>query len=381
MSYALVVGLMGVVLAQPASPAAEQRHEFDEQLMGMSFRIVVYSADPDTANRAARRAFERIQQLNDVLSDYQEDSELSLLGKTSGSGTAVPLSHDLERVLRAACNLADQTKGAFDPTVGPLTRLWRRTRRSRQLPQPEVLAKARERVGHRHLELAADRPVAELKVAGMQLDLGGIAVGYAIDRAMETLAAEGIRSALIDGSGDILVSAPPPGSEGWRIGVAPLEPEAPPSQYLLLKHAAVTTSGDAFQYVEIGGQRYSHIVDPQTGLGLTSQLSATVIASDCTQADSLATAVCVLGTKAGLELIANTPKSAALVMQRTARGTETATSPDWRRWVLPAPAPGEARGKPPSQVPNRSPRRSPSQSPVPAPALEPVRPPSPGRQP
>lgn len=136
MSYALVVGLVGVVLAQPASPAAEQRHEFHEQLMGMSFRIVVYSADPDTANRASRRAFERIQQLNDILSDYQEDSELSLLGKTSGSGTEVPLSDDLDRVLRAAVDLAGQTNGAFDPTVGPLTRLWRRTRRSRQLPPP-----------------------------------------------------------------------------------------------------------------------------------------------------------------------------------------------------------------------------------------------------
>jgi thiamine biosynthesis lipoprotein len=348
--------LVGVVLAQPASPAAEQRHEFHEQLMGMSFRIVVYSADPDTANRASRRAFERIQQLNDILSDYQEDSELSLLGKTSGSGTEVPLSDDLDRVLRAAVDLAGQTNGAFDPTVGPLTRLWRRTRRSRQLPPPDVLAKARERVGYRHLRLGADRPIAELKVAGMQLDLGGIAVGYAIDRAMETLAAEGIGSALIDGSGDILVSDPPPGSEGWRIGVAPLESEAPPSQYLLLKRAAVTTSGDAFQHVDIGGNRYSHIVDPQTGLGLTSQISATVIAPDCTQADSLATAVCVLGQKAGFELIAKTPKAAALVMQRTAKGTETAESRDWRRWVAPASPPDEALNKGPRKGPAEAPR-------------------------
>jgi len=336
----LAAGILALAFGQSNPPVAHQRYEFDEQLMGMNFRIVVYSADPGTANRAVRRAYERIQQLNDVLSDYQEDSELSLLGKLSGSGRPVPLSRDLDRVLRAAIDLAARTQGAFDPTVGPLTRLWRRTRRSRELPSDEILARARERVGYTNLLLDPHQPQAELRVSGMQLDLGGIAVGYAIDQAMETLRAEGICSALIDGSGDILVSDPPPGTVGWRIGVAPLEHDTAPSQHLLLKRAAVTTSGDAFQYVEIAGQRYSHIVDPQTGLGLTTQIAATVVASDCTQADSLATALCVLGPEAGLKLISETKATAALILQRTAGRTVTHESPKWRLWVSPV-TPGQ----------------------------------------
>jgi thiamine biosynthesis lipoprotein len=117
---------------------------------------------------------------------------------------------------------------------------------------------------------------------------------------------------MIDASGDIGVSEPPPGASGWRIGIAPLDAKAPPSRYLLLRNAAVTTSGDAFQFVEIADERYSHIVDPSTGLGLSHRSSVTVVAGDCMAADSLATAACVLGPKQGMELIEKTPGAAGL---------------------------------------------------------------------
>jgi thiamine biosynthesis lipoprotein len=155
----------------------------------------------------------------------------------------------------------------------------------------------------------------------MRLDLGGIAAGYAVDEALRVLNAHGITRAMVNGSGDIGVSDPPPGVQGWRIGIAPLEkPDAAPSRYLLLSNAAVTTSGDAFQFVEIGGQRYSHIVDPRTGLGLTDRSSVTVVARDCITADSLATAVSVLGPEKGLELIEATPGAAALIFHLSAGG-------------------------------------------------------------
>src|SRR5437667_11520757 len=146
----------------------------------------------------------------------------------------------------------------------------------------------------------------------MQLDLGGIGKGYAADAALAVLKRHGIHSALVAAGGDIAVSSAPPGQPGWRIAIAPLEPHlgaerGPEIQNLLLCNAAVSTSGDAAQHVEDGGIRYSHIIDPNTGLALTGRSSVTVVARNCTASDGLATAVSVLGPARGLELIRATP--------------------------------------------------------------------------
>ncbi len=149
----------------------------------------------------------------------------------------------------------------------------------------------------------------------MRLDLGGIAMGYTVDEVLKLLAKEGITRALVDASGDIGVNDPPPGQEGWKIGIAPMVPGGPPSRMLVLAHGAVTTSGDAFQYVEIAGKRYSHIINAKTGLGLTDRSAVTVVAPDCITADSLTKAVLVLGPKAGLELIDSKPGIAAMIVR------------------------------------------------------------------
>jgi thiamine biosynthesis lipoprotein len=152
----------------------------------------------------------------------------------------------------------------------------------------------------------------------MKLDLGGIAKGYASSAAIRVLEREGIDRALVAGAGDIAVSGPPPGAEGWKIGVAPVEsPDSPPKRYFFLRHAAVSTSGDAERYVEIDGRRYSHIVDPKTGLGVVDRCSVTVIAPDGGTADGLDTAVYVLGPERGLPLVESTPGAAALIVRLT----------------------------------------------------------------
>jgi thiamine biosynthesis lipoprotein len=283
--------------------------------MGMTFEVTLYAADEATANRAAEAAFRRIAKLNAILSDYDPSSELSRLSDTAGSGQAVKLSDPLWFVLHRSQDLAQRTAGAFDVTVGPLVKLWRRARRQKELPDPKRLAEARAAVGYQHVKLDPVSRTATLARPGMRLDLGGIGAGYAVDQALAVLKEHGIQRAMVDASGDIGVSDPPPGATGWKIGIAPLEkPDGPPSRYLLLSNAAVTTSGDAFQHVEIAGRRYSHIVDPKTGMGLTRPMSVTVIARDCITADSLATAVCVLGPEDGLRLIERTPEAAALIV-------------------------------------------------------------------
>jgi thiamine biosynthesis lipoprotein len=168
----------------------------------------------------------------------------------------------------------------------------------------------------------------------MLLDLGGIAKGYAADEAMSVLKWQGINRALIAAGGDIVVSRPPPGKRGWLIGIAPLEFNGkPPDDYLLLSDAAVSTSGDREQYVEIGGVRYSHIIDPRTGLGVTARSSVTVVAPTGIVADSLATAVSVLGPERGLELINSTAGASGIINQAKGDGVLTFHSKRWKEII------------------------------------------------
>jgi thiamine biosynthesis lipoprotein len=304
-----------LALGGPDAPLS--RYAYSQVQMGMTFELTLYAAEDEAANRAAAAAFQRVARLNVILSDYDPESELSRLSATAGSGQAVKLSEPLWFVLSRAQELSQRSDGAFDITVGPIVRLWRRARRQKELPDPQLLAAARSAVGYEHLKLDPHERTAMLTREGMRLDAGGIGAGYAVDEVLAVLREHGISRAMVNASGDIGVSDPPPNAAGWKIGIAPLDkPDGPPSRYLLLANAAVTTSGDAFQAVEIGGQRYSHIVDPKTGLGLTDPMSVTVVARDCITADSYATAVCVLGPERGLKLIEATPGAAALIVRR-----------------------------------------------------------------
>src|SRR5262249_5151459 len=153
---------------------------------------------------------------------------------------------------------------------------------------------------------------AQLLRPGMKLDLGGIAKGYAADEALKVLKRLGVDRALVAAGGDIAVSGPPPGADGWAVAIAPPgDPGPPPEHRVLFRDAAASTSGDAEQFVEIGGTRYSHIVDPRTGLGLTDRLNVTVVASDGTTADSLTKVVSVLGPERGFKIIEATRGASA----------------------------------------------------------------------
>lgn len=314
LASAVLVSLAGSHAGQPADGPLE-RFEFTERHMGMPVKLVLYAADGNAANMAAKAAYARIAKLDQALSDYLPESELMQLCGTAGSGRAVRVSDDLWNVLARAQQLAQTTDGAFDVTVGPLVRLWRRARREKELPKTEQLADARRVVGFQMLVLDADTHTAMLTEPKMRLDLGGIAAGYAVDEAMHVLKRCGIERALIDASGDIAVSQPPLGQSGWKIGIVGLDPQQQPRHYLLLANQAISTAGDAFQYVEIDGRRYSHIVDPKTGLGLTQSSLVAVVAPDCMTADGLDTAVSVLGPEKGLELIDQTPKAAGLIIR------------------------------------------------------------------
>ncbi len=309
------------------------RFEYTQPHMGTQFKIILYAQTEELAARASQSAFERIARLDATMSDYRENSELTRLSRQAGRGP-VKIGADLFRVLSLSQQFARQTGGAFDVTSGPLIQLWRRARRTRQLPDTGRLTQARKVSGYRKLTLDPLARTARLDRPGMLLDLGGIAKGFAADQAIEVLKRYGIESALVAAGGDIAVSDPPPGADGWVIGVAPLEsPALPPSAYLSLRNAAVSTSGDAEQFVEIGGTRYSHIIDPRTGAALTGHSSVTVVAPDGATSDALATSLSVLGPKRGLNLIDSLNRTGDALAAYFAISTGHFESKSWRKFV------------------------------------------------
>lgn len=278
--------------------------------MGVQARIVLYAPEAQAARTAALAAFDRLAALEDVMSDYRPASELMRLCARSG-GDPVPVSDDLFAVLARAEELARLSDGAFDVTVGPYVRLWRAARRTGRMPAADALAEAAARVGWRHVVLDAAAQTVRLAVPGMQLDLGGIAKGYAIDAALAVLRAHGVDRAYVALGGDVVVGAPPPGEAGWALQVAYADTA---HRHVVLAHAAISSSGDTEQFVEIDGRRYSHVVDPHTGLGLTSRVAATVVAPCATCSDGLATLLTTLGPARGLPLLeAHFPEARAYV--------------------------------------------------------------------
>ena len=276
------------------------RFEYSQRHMGVQVRLVLYAPGEAAAVEAARAAFARIAALEDVMSDYRPTSELMQLSARS-SGPPVPVSADLFTVLAQAQRLARLSGGAFDVTVGPHVRLWRQARKDGRLPDPDVREAAAARVGWTSVRLDSARQTVQLLAPHMQLDLGGIAKGYAADEALEVLRAYGVDQALIEIGGDIAVSGPPPGRDGWRVRIENAQAGRPPDT--TLAYAAISSSGDTAQFVEIDGARYSHVVDPRTGLGLTDRIAVTVVAPSAALSDALATLLSVLGPEQGAAFV------------------------------------------------------------------------------
>jgi len=310
---------------------AVQRFEARRTLMGSEFKVVLYTTDESLARRAWSAAFDRVAQLNDVYTDYEPDSELMRFCAQAG-GPPVQVSPDLYHALESSLAMARRSGGAFDPTINPVGRLWRRARRDGKLPDPEKIAEARALVDWTQLVLEPKARTAQLLKPGMKLDLGGIAKGIAADEALKVLEAHGIDSALVAAAGDIVARGAPPGTDGWRIGVASVDrPEDAPQRFLVLKDAAVSTSGDAERFVVIDGARYSHIVNPKTGLGVRDRASVTVVAPRGATADPLATAVYVLGPEQGGKLVASVKGCSSLFVRLLPDGREeTFEAGDWR---------------------------------------------------
>lgn len=330
----MLVATVALWAIPAASAEPLRRYQAREPHMGVDVTVTLYAPSEAVANDAVKAAFQRIADLNKVFSDYDPESEAMRLCAAKPVGQPVLISEDLFVVLTEARKWSEKTDGAFDVTVGPLVDLWRRSRRLKKLPTAEEIKKAKESVGYKHVRLMSDPPRAALDHENMKLDFGAIAKGYAAEEAVKTLTKIGVRSCLVAIAGDIAAGDAPPDKPGWIVGIAPLAPDSSEAEYYLkLVNACVSTSGDSYQYVEIDGIRYSHLVDPRTGLGLTQRSAVTVISRSGSTADALDTAATILGEELGPKLIEDIPDAAGLlVVEDRRRRHETMTS-RFVRWV------------------------------------------------
>ena len=256
--------------------------------------MVFYTDSSQVAGEIAEAAFARIAELDQALSDYREDSELSQLVSIAGTNKKMKVSDDLWNVLQLANEVTEKSKGSFDYTAGALTKLWRKSFRQKEMPADANIQKALETVGVKKVVLHKGQYV-EIWQEGLRIDLGGIAKGYAVDEALKAMKEKGVTKALVDGGGDIAVGDPPPGKFGWKIkrtvydrnGNLSTEPVT------LLKNEAIATSGPTGKYLGNEGKKYYHIIDPRSGQPKTKDEIVSVVAPTCAEADAWATAMSV----------------------------------------------------------------------------------------
>lgn len=307
------------------------RYEFSEPHMGTLISVTLYAPNAYLANGAAEAAFRTFAKLEKTMSSYDTNSELMRLCREP-SGQPVHVSPELLEIIQKSVKVAKETDGAFDITVGPFIRAWRTARKTHVLPTPEQIAELRKSVGYEKLRLDARHQTVTLLAPDMELDLGGIGKGFAADKAMLAMKKWGVTRALVAASGDIAIGDAPPGRPGWKVGIQALD-GAPSdlARTVVLHNAGVSTSGDTEQNVLINGIRYSHIIDPKTGLGMTNHIQTTIIGPNATATDGLDTPTAILGLERSMKLIDSKPGLAALIVTSDADGKHYHASREFKQ--------------------------------------------------
>jgi thiamine biosynthesis lipoprotein len=290
-----------------------KRYTFEKGLMGSPFKLIIYASSDSIANLAASSAFKKIEALNASLSDYRDDSEINSVSAKSGSGNWIEVSKDLYDILYISNEYSRKTKGAFDSTLGPIVQEWRRATRRGYLPDKKVIRSALAKTGYKNIKFDASNRKIFLKKKNMRLDIGGLGKGYAADEAVKVLKSYGIKSAMIDAGGKLALMDPPPGEKGWKVVISTGNDSIQTIEYA---NVGIATSGPTYRYLDYEGKRYSHIVDPKTGVGLQFHLRTTVISPNATEADALATAFSVSGINEGKKYLNQFPGNKVWLVER-----------------------------------------------------------------
>jgi thiamine biosynthesis lipoprotein len=314
------VSLVGAIQSSCARKGPVKVDSGHQIVMGTFAQVVVIAESRSAGLDCIRAAMSEIRRVDELMSDYKSDSDIGRVNEDAAEAP-VAVSESTFEVLQKSVEFSKLTDGAFDVTVGPLMDLFRQAKEKDIAPTPEQIAEAKSKVGFEKLKLDSKNGTVQFATEAMRLDLGGIAKGYAIDKAVEAARRGGALGAMVNIGGDIrCFGSPPEGRETWLIAVQDPNPDVQDiggsGLLLTLKvtDVAVTTSGDYQQYVMIEGKRRSHIMNRQTGRSAEGLSSVTIIADNATDADALATSVTVMGAEKGLALIEKRPGTEAILI-------------------------------------------------------------------
>lgn len=289
---ALGLGLLGLRLPALRRPADDRLVERWSWAMGQPVHLQLFASDETGGFEAAQKAFAELRRVEHALSLFDEASDLCEVNRRSGR-SGVRVGSDLATVLEAGLRFERETGGAFNPAVEPLMRAWGfHAHRTTEPSEAEIVA-AREAVGAARIVVARDR--VTLPMSGTKIDLGGIGVGYGLDRAIDVLRRAGIRRAFLDVSGDCFALGSPPGEAGWQVGVADPHRRGGVIAVTRIRDQAIATSSNSVSVVRYGRAVRGHVMDTSTGWPATGRVQATVVARTGIEADALSTAMLVSG--------------------------------------------------------------------------------------
>lgn len=316
----IVIVLIGLFLFRMSHNEYGQYIKETRFIMGTYVTISAYYHNEDHLRKSMSEAFESMQEIDRLMSTYKINSELTILNNSPKPGT-YPVSELLYDVLDISDILYRATDGTFDVTVKPLMDLWREAGEDNSFPDQRKLRAALNTVGWKHVALNGRERAVSFGKPDMQIVLGGVAKGYAVDQAVKTLKNNEIRHFMVDAGGDIYCAGYPPRRKAWIIGVRDPLDTADILKKIRITNQSVVTSGNYERFYTIDGKNYSQIFYPDTGMPVEIILSSTVVADTAARADGWATALMVLGPEKGLELINQQPDLEAFIISTSPDGT------------------------------------------------------------
>lgn len=287
----------------PNSSFSDELFRFHQVLMGTIVEIILIGDNQKKAEKSALQAFQEIRRIEQLMSPTIEKSEVFHINQSTGKKW-VRVSPETFYVIKKSIEISNQSDGGFDITVGPLIKLWQKAREKEHPPSNEDLERSLDLVGFRNIMISPDGKIF-LKKDGMSIDLGGIAKGYAVDRAFDILRGLGFRNLIVNAGGDLKVGGMKFGKP-WSIGIQDPRDQGKIIAKIKLKKGAIATSGDYEKYFMYQGKRYHHIINPKDGLPAWGCQSVTVLCEEGILADAMATAVFVLGPEKGFSLCQRT---------------------------------------------------------------------------